>query len=76
MIYDRFYDTSEKTLYFQCFWPFFRGFKSRLAHQNPRELRLPGVFLSAAKKRRSPKRDRRRFFYAPKHVNMMTRYAI
>lgn len=28
----------------------------------PRELRLPGVFLSAAKKRRSPTGDRRRFF--------------
>lgn len=49
MIYDRFYDTSEKTLYFQCFWPFFRGFKSRLAHQNPesfgsRVFLLPSAF--------------------------------
>ena len=49
MIYDRFYDTSEKTLYFQCFWPFFRGFKSRLAHQDPesfgsRGFLLPSVF--------------------------------
>ena len=44
MIYDRFYDTSEKTLYFQCFWPFFRGFKSRLAHQNPESFGSRGFF--------------------------------
>lgn len=67
MIYDRFYDTSEKTLYFQCFWPFFRGFKSRLAHHAP-EASASGVFSVCSKyhskKRRSPKRGRRRFLRA------------
>ena len=54
-----------------------RAGSSPASRTTPRKLRLPGFFLPAAnitaKKRRPPAGDRRRFFYAPKHVNMMTR---
>lgn len=72
MIYDRFYDTSEKTLYFQCFWPFFRGFKSRLAHHIPGSFGSRGFFCLRQKAPVSEKRPAP-VFYAPKHVNMMIR---